>query len=114
MTHSRHLARSMERSSNVAERFFHSYKQRIRRMVCFMSKKGCDHFNAAWHAYINFERCQRRTERKKKSIAIRDVVPWKWLAPTSKISLSWMSSAWDAQQHPSLTIRNRSTMHLEA
>ena len=66
MTHSRHLARSMERSSNVAERFFRSYKQRIRRMVCFMSKKGCDHFNAAWQVYINFERYQRRKERKRK------------------------------------------------
>jgi hypothetical protein len=34
-------------------------------MGCFMSLEGCDHFNAVWEVYINFEPYQKRKERKK-------------------------------------------------
>jgi hypothetical protein len=66
MTHTSRPIANMGCTSNVAERFYRRYKQRIRRMGCFMSAQGCDRFNAAWQVYINLERSQHRKERKKK------------------------------------------------
>jgi hypothetical protein len=66
MTHTLGIVEGMGRTSNVAERFIRRYKQRIARMGCFMSFGGCDHFNAAWEVYINFEPYQVRQERKKR------------------------------------------------
>ena len=54
-----------ERTSNVAERFFRRLKQRTRRMGCFMSEGGADHFLAAWLVYANCEPYQVRKERKR-------------------------------------------------
>jgi transposase-like protein len=66
MTHTTRPITNMDRTSNVAERFYRRYKQRIQRMGCFMSLDGCDHFNACWQIYINFEKFQKRQERQKK------------------------------------------------
>jgi len=66
MTHTLGLVRGLERSSTVAERFFRRYKQRVRRMGCFMSRAGCDNFNALWEVYFNFEPYQIRKERKRR------------------------------------------------
>lgn len=66
MTHTIRPITNMGRTSNVAERFYRRYKQRIQPMGCFMSTDGCDRFNACWQVYINFEKSQLRTERKKK------------------------------------------------
>lgn len=65
MTYTLGIVEGIGRTSNVAERFFRRYKQRVRRMGCFMSFGGCDNFNAAWEVYINFEPYQVRKERKK-------------------------------------------------
>ena len=65
MTHTLGIVEGIGRTSNVAERFFRRYKQRVRRMGCFMSFGGCDNFNAVWEVYINFEPYQVRKERKK-------------------------------------------------
>lgn len=65
MTHTLGMVEGIGRTSNVAERFFRRYKQRVRRMGCFMSLGGCDHFNAVWEVYSNFEPYQMRQERKK-------------------------------------------------
>jgi transposase-like protein len=54
-----------ERTSTVAERFFRGYKGRTKRMGCFMSLPGCDHFTAAWQVYAAFQPCQLRKERKR-------------------------------------------------
>jgi len=66
MTHTLGIVEGIGRTSNVAERFFRRYKQRVRRMGCFMSFGGCDNFNAVWEVYINFEPYQVRRERKKQ------------------------------------------------
>ena len=66
MTHTLGIVEGMGRTSNVAERFFRRYKQRVARMGCFMSDGGCDNFNAVWEVYINFEPYQVRKERKKR------------------------------------------------
>lgn len=66
MVHTLGIVEGMGRTSNVAERFFRRYKQRTRRMGCFMSNGGCDNFNAVWEVYINFEPYQMRRERKKR------------------------------------------------
>ena len=66
MTHITHPVSNMGQTSNVAERFFRRYKQRVHRMGCFMSLDACDRFNANWQVYINFEKSQKRKERKKK------------------------------------------------
>jgi len=66
MTHTLGIVEGIGRTSNVAERFFRRYKQRVRRMGCFMSLGGCDNFNAVWEVYINFEPYQMRKERKKR------------------------------------------------
>jgi transposase-like protein len=63
MLHTKGIVHGMGRTSNVAERFFRRYKQRVARMGCFMSLDGCDNFNAAWAVYINMEPYQVR--RKK-------------------------------------------------
>jgi len=65
MLHTEGLVEGMGRTSNVAERFFRQYKQRVARMGCFMSPWGCDNFNAAWAVYINMEPYQVRQERRK-------------------------------------------------
>ena len=65
MLHTKGLVKGMGRTSNVAERFFRRYKQRVARMGCFMSPGGCDNFNAAWMVYIDMEPYQVRRERKK-------------------------------------------------
>ena len=65
MTHTLGIVEGIGRTSNVAERFFRRYKQRVRRMGCLMSFGGCDNFNAVWEVYINFEPYQVRKERKK-------------------------------------------------
>jgi hypothetical protein len=65
MLHTKGIVQGMGRTSNVAERFFRRYKQRVARMGCFMSPGGCDNFNAAWAVYINMEPYQVRRERKK-------------------------------------------------
>lgn len=65
MLHTKGIVKGMGRTSNVAERFFRRYKQRLARMGCFMSPDGCDNFNAAWAVYINMEPYQVRRERKK-------------------------------------------------
>ena len=56
----------IERTSNVAERFFRRLKQRLRRMGNFMSDTGADHFLEAWLVYINCEPYQVRRERKRR------------------------------------------------
>ena len=66
MTHTLGIVEGMGRTSNVAERFFRRYKQRVRRMGCFMSLGGCDNFNAVWEVYINLEPYQVRKEIKKR------------------------------------------------
>ena len=66
MTHTLGIVEALGRTSNVAERFFRRYKQRVRRMGCFMSLGGCDHFNAVWEVYINFEPYQVRKEIKRR------------------------------------------------
>lgn len=66
LTHTLGIVEGMGRTSNVAERFFRRYKQRIARMGCFMSLGGCDQFNAAWEVYINLEPYQIRKERRKR------------------------------------------------
>jgi hypothetical protein len=65
LVHTEGMVKGVGRTSNVAERFFRKYKGRVKRMGCFGSKAGCDHFNAAWEVYINFESHQLRKERKK-------------------------------------------------
>jgi hypothetical protein len=54
-----------ERTSNIAERFFRRFKQRIRRMGNFMSDTGADQFMAVWLVYVNCEPYQLRRERKR-------------------------------------------------
>ncbi len=66
LVHTAGVVEGVGRTSNVAERFFRKYKGRVKRMGCFGSAAGCDHFNAAWEVYINFESHQLRKERKKK------------------------------------------------
>ena len=66
MTHTLGIVEGIGRTSNVAERFFRRYKQRVRRMGCFMSFGGCDNFDALWEVYINFEPYQVRKQRKKR------------------------------------------------
>ncbi len=66
MTHTLGLVTGIERSNTVAERFFGRYKQRLRPMGGFMSKEGCNNFNALWMVYFNFEPYQVRKERKKR------------------------------------------------
>jgi transposase-like protein len=66
LAHTRHLVEAVaERTSNVAERFFHGYKRRLRMMGCFMSLPGCDHFTAAWQVYTAFQPYQLRKERTR-------------------------------------------------
>jgi transposase-like protein len=64
LAHTRRLVEVAERTSNVSERFFRSYKRRCRMMGCFMSLPGCDHFSAAWQLYSAFLPYQPRKERK--------------------------------------------------
>jgi transposase-like protein len=66
LLHTSQVVDGMGRTSNVAERFFRRYRQRIRRMGCFMSNGGCDAFNLLWLTYINLEPYQRRQERKRR------------------------------------------------
>ena len=61
-----HVVDGMGRTSNVAERFFRRYKQRIRRMGSFMSAGGCDAFNSLWQVYINWQPYQLRREQKRR------------------------------------------------
>jgi len=65
LLHTSRVIDGMGRTSNVAERFFRRYKQRVRRMGCFMSTGGCDAFNLLWHIYINLEPYQLRHEQKR-------------------------------------------------
>lgn len=65
LLHTQGVVEGMGRTSNVAERFFRQYKQRVARMGCFMSPSGCDNFNAAWMVYSDMEPYQVRRERKK-------------------------------------------------
>jgi len=65
MLHTKGVVEGMGRTSNVAERFFRRYKQRLARMGCFMSPGGCDNFNAVWMVYIDMEPYQVRREQKK-------------------------------------------------
>lgn len=66
MTHTSCPGDSLGCTSNLAERFVRRYKQRTRRMGCFMSTQGADHFNALWEIYANFEQLQIRREHKKR------------------------------------------------
>lgn len=66
LAHTRHLVEAVvERTSNVAERFFRGYKRRFRMMGCFMSLPGCDHFTAVWQVYTAFQPYQLRKERQR-------------------------------------------------
>jgi len=65
LAHTRRLVDLAERTSNVAERFFRSYKRRFRMLGCFMSLPGCDHFSAVWQLYSAFLPYQLRKERKR-------------------------------------------------
>jgi len=65
LLHTSQVVDGMGRTSNVAERFFRRYRQRVRRMGCFMSSGGCDAFNLIWQMYINLEPYQLRRERKR-------------------------------------------------
>nr|MBC7244188.1 transposase [Chloroflexota bacterium] len=65
LLHTSQVVDGMGRTSNVAERFFRRYRQRVRRMGCFMSNGGCDAFNLLWLTYINLEPYQLRREQKR-------------------------------------------------
>jgi len=65
LLHTSQVIDGMGRTSNVAERFFRRYRQRVRRMCCFMSNGGCDAFNLLWLMYINLEPYQLRREQKR-------------------------------------------------
>lgn len=65
MLYTSRVVEGIGRTSNVAERFFRRYKQRVRRMGCFMSLPGCDAFNFLWLIYINLEPYQQRREQKR-------------------------------------------------
>jgi len=82
------VVNGMGRTSNVAERFFRRYKQRIRRMGSFMSTAGCDAFNLLWQVYFNWQPYQLRRERKRlyqhpglcpMQVASTDVQTLTWL-----------------------------------
>ncbi|MCL5958231.1 MAG: transposase, partial [Chloroflexi bacterium] len=64
-THLKGMVEGMPRTSNVVEWLWQGYKKRLRIMGQFMSVGGMDSFNGVWALHVNFQRYQKRKERKR-------------------------------------------------
>ncbi len=64
-THLKGIVEGMPRTSNVVEWLWRGYKRRVRLMGQFMSAGGMDSFNGVWALHVNFQRYQKRKERKR-------------------------------------------------